>query len=251
LAGAAYVVVIATGIFAELFVRGHLVVSGDAAQTSSNIAANETRWRLGIVADLVSSVSYVVATLLLYDLLRAVRRSLSLAAAVFGVLGSGIMALNLLNLFAPLVVLGAARYAVTFPTEQLNALAVLPLRVHAVGYNVSAVFFGVHLTLLGYLVFRSTFLPRALGVLLAIAGPCWLANSFAVFLAPTLVARLYPYVLAPGLAEAAFALWLLLVGVSTRKWREQMQAEADPSLLPLERDSSRPDGEDRAVGTKP
>jgi hypothetical protein len=225
LAGAAYLLVIIAALFAELFVRGGLVVPGDAAEAASNILANETRWRLGFAADVVAATAYVAVSFLLYGLLRVVSRTLSLGAAIFGVLGSGVMAVNLLNLFAPLVILGDGGLASAFSPDQTAALARSALRLHGLGYSLSLVFFGLQLILLGYLILRSRFLPRVLGVLLPIAGLFGVVRGFAVFIAPTLASDLYLYAMASSLiAEGGLTLWLLVMGVNAQRWREQARA---------------------------
>ncbi len=211
-------------ISGTLFVRGMPAVTSDAAATAHNILAHQTLFRLGFVADLMSAPCYIAVTLLLYDLLRPVNRSLSLLAAVFSFVGSTIGALNCLFHLAPLIVLGGSHYLSVFNVEQLQALALLFLNLHAQGLNICMVFFGFFCLLIGYLVFRSTFLPRIIGVLLAIAGLCYLTNYLATFLSPEFAAHLFPYILIPGLAEIVLALWLLVFGVNVQRWREQASA---------------------------
>jgi hypothetical protein len=110
-----------------------------------------------------------------------------------------------------------------FKLDQLQALALLFLRLHAQAYNSSLVFFGFYCLLIGYLIFRSTFLPRILGVLMAIAGLGWLT-----FLSPPLADYLSPYILAPGvLGEGSLTLWLLVKGVNEQRWKEQASAAGE------------------------
>jgi hypothetical protein len=160
-----------------------------------------------------------------YGLFRPVSRSLSLIAAFFGLVGNAVLAINSLNLFAPLLLLGGAQYLSVFKVEQLQALALMFLKLHAQGSNISLVFFGFYCLLIGYLIFRSTFLPRILGVLMAIAGLGWLTNSFANFLSPPLANYLSPYILLPGLlGEGSLCAWLLVIGVNVPKWEEKASA---------------------------
>ena len=184
IAGGLWILVIASGIFAELFVRSTLIVGGDAAATAANILAAEQYFRLGIVADLVSAGAYVATTLLLYDLLKPVNPSLSLFAALLGVAGSVIMIANLPNLLGVLPYLQHATSLAAFGEEQRQAMAMLSLRFHALGYTMSIIVFAAHLLLLGCLVLRSKFLPRILGLLLVAAWLCWWINSVAVILSP-------------------------------------------------------------------
>lgn len=225
IAGFLYLIVIVAGIFAEVFVRGTLIVSGDAAATASNILASEQLFRFGFAADLVAVAAYIGVTALLYELLKPVSRTLALLGAFFGLAGSVIMAANMVNHLAPLYFLADAGYLTAFEPDQLQTLARLSLRMHGLGYNIAIVFFGLHLLFLGWLIFRSSFLPRIIGVLLAIAAVCFLVNNFAIFLAPAFAARIPPYVMLPSLVgEGSLALWLLVVGVNAVKWRAQAGA---------------------------
>jgi len=107
---------------------------------------------------------------------------------------------------------------------QLQQLSLAFLNVHAEASNIVMVAFGCHVILIGSLIFRSTFLPRLLGVWLAIAGVCYLTNSFATFLSPGFAAHLSPYILIPGVVEIVLALWLLVMGVNAERWKEQASA---------------------------
>jgi hypothetical protein len=229
IAGGLWILCIAAGMFAELFVRSTLIVSGDATATAANILASEPLFRLGIVADLVSAGAYIATTLLLYALFRPVGPTLSLCAALLGIAGSTIMIINLPNLLGALVTLQDADMLAAFGAEQTQAMAMLSLRFHAIGYTMSIIVFAAHLLLLGWLVLRSTFLPRILGILLAIAWLCWTINTILVLLSPPAASALYPFILLPSLvAEGGLALWLLLMGVNADAWRAQAgMAEID------------------------
>jgi len=200
--------------------RGKMVVYGDAAATAHNILAHELLFRLAVVGDVIALL-YVAYILLLYNLFKPVNRNLSLLAAWFSLVGCAVGAVLCVFQVAPLVVLGGAQSLSAFKTEQLQALALMLLQLHAQGSNVSMVLFGSYNLLIGYLIFRSTFLPRVLGVLLAFSGLCYLINCFANILAPAFAARLVPYILMPGVAELLLALWLLVMGVNAERWREQ------------------------------
>ncbi len=199
-----------------------MIVRGDAAATAARILASEPLFRLGFVADLVAGGCYIGVTAILYGLLKPVSRTVSLAAALFSLAGCAVGAANSVNLLAPLVFLGGAPYLAVFGPDQLRALTLTSLRLYEQGHNISIFFFGIYCALLGRLVFRSTFLPRILGVLLAIAGLGWLTEAFATFLSPPLASHLFPYILAPGaLGEGALTLWLLVVGVNGPRWKRQ------------------------------
>jgi len=214
-------VTIIMGVFAELFVRGALVVRDDAAATAKNILAHEPLYRLGLAADLIMLVCYIAVTLLFYDLFKPLDRRLSLLAAFFSLVGIAVLAINSLNHLAPLVFLGGAQYLSAFDANQLQALALASLRMHARVYLIGGVFFGIYMLLLGYLIFRSGLLPRILGVLMAAGGLCFLTNSFVVFLSPVLAAQLPDIGMLGGVAELALSLWLMAMGVNTLKWEEK------------------------------
>jgi hypothetical protein len=211
-------------LFAVVVV-GSLVVNGDAAATTHNILAQETLYRLALTADLITVPCYIAVTALFYDLFKPVNRSLSLIAAFLGLAGSTMWALNDFFFLAPLVVLGGAHSLTTVVADQLQALMFLNL--HAQGSNIVMIAFGFHVILIGYLIFRSTFLPRMLGVLMAIAGLCYLTNSFASLLSPEFAAHLSPYILIPGVAEILLALWLLIMSVNVQRWKEQASAAGE------------------------
>jgi len=190
--GVFYLVTILTGAFA-LFVGGKLVVRGDAAATAANILAHEPLFRLGFASDVIAVASYIAVTALFYSLFKPVNRSLSFVAAFFSLIGCAIWAVSCLFYLAPLVVLRHAQYLSVFKA-QLQALALMSLQLSAQTANVGTAFFGFYCLLIGYLIFRSTFLPRTLGVLMALVGLGWLT-----FLSPPFANYLSPYILTPGL----------------------------------------------------
>ncbi|MBV9959973.1 MAG: DUF4386 domain-containing protein [Acidobacteria bacterium] len=220
-AGGFYLLTIIMGVFAEVFVRGALVVRDDAGATATNILAHEGLYRAGLAADLLMLVCYVVVTLLFYVLFKPVGRSLSLLAALFSLMGIAVLAVNSLNHVAPLVFLGGTKYLSAFETNQLQAFALLSLRMHARGYTISGVFFGIYMLLLGYLIFRSGFLPRILGILMAIGGLSNVADGFVVSLSPALAASLPDMGMLGGIAELALSLWLLAWGLNASRWEEK------------------------------
>jgi hypothetical protein len=220
--GVVYLLYFLTAVCGEFFMRG-LVVSGDAAATATNILAHESLFRLGFATGLISTACYVALTALFYDLFKPVNRSLSLLAAFFSLVGCAILAFGSVFQLAPLVVLGGGQYLSVFKVEQLRALALMFLELNAQAGNICVVFFGVYCLLIGYLIFRSTFLPRILGLPMALAGLGWLT-----FLSPPFANHLSPYNLVLGfLAELALMLWLLVMGVNVQRWKEQASAAGE------------------------
>ncbi|TMH57801.1 MAG: DUF4386 domain-containing protein [Betaproteobacteria bacterium] len=159
IAGVFYLLTFLTGGVA-VFVSGTLVVSGDAAATATNILAHETLFRLGFAAYLLVVASYIAVTALFYELFKPVNRSLYLLAAFFSLVGCAIQASACLLYLASLVVMGGAEYLSVFKLEQLQALGLMFLKLHAQAFNFGLVFFGFYCLLIAYLIFRSTFLPR-------------------------------------------------------------------------------------------
>jgi hypothetical protein len=144
-----------------------------------------------------------------------------LLAAFFSLVGCAVGAVVALGHYAPLLILGGADYLKAFDPHQLQALARLSLKLHGYGEDVSIVFFGLYCALLGYLIFRSSYFPKFLGILLTIGGLCYLINSFADFLSPAFSAKIPALILLPpGIAELSLCLWLIIVGVNVPKWRE-------------------------------
>jgi hypothetical protein len=215
--GALYLIIIAAGLMGELLVRDKLVVPGDATATLDNIRSFEFLWRLGIAANLFHLACSVALALVFYVLLRPVSRDLALLAVLFNVVAITLESASKLFLLPSLFVLGKASYLQAFTPEQLHVLAYLSNRSHTYGFNISLIFFGFECLLLGYLIFKSQFLPKILGILMQIAGVSYLTNSFALLLAPTLVNIA---VLVPAfIAELSLALWLLVRGVNVQKWQ--------------------------------
>ena len=211
LAGLLYFIAGVGGGFAEVFVRGKLVVSGDAAATAANILAHESLYRFGGAADLIGLVGDAALALIFYELFKPAGKSLSLLAAFFRLTFVAVMAGNTLNHFAALVFLKDA------PAHVLQAL-----RLHSLGYNIALVFFGFTCIFLGCLVYRSTFMPRLVGIVMAIAGVGYLINSFVHFLAPAFGTYAFRYILVPsGMGEMVFILWLLVMGVNSERWKER------------------------------
>jgi hypothetical protein len=218
--GVVYLLYFLTAICATLFVKG-LVVSDDAAATANNILAHEPSFRLGFAVGLIGTALYITLTVRLYDLFKPVNRRVSLLAASFSLVGCATQGFGSLFQLAPFVVLGGSPSLSVFKVEQQQALALMFLKLNGQASYVYLVFFGLFDLLIGYLIFRSTFLPRILGVLMALAGLGWLT-----FLSPPFANHLSPYNLALGfLAELALMLWLLLMGVDVQQWKEQANAQ--------------------------
>lgn len=218
--GLFYLLTMVAGIFAQGVVSNRLIISGDASSTAMNILSHRTLFQWGFTVYLIEMVCQVVFTALFYELLKPVSRNISLVAAFIGLAGCSIKTVSRIFYIAPLFVLGGARYLTVFDQRQLHALVFLLLRINDQGAGIALAFFGFYALITGWLIFRSIFLPRVLGIWSMLAGLAWLT-----FLSPTLGYRLFLYI-APlaFLGAIALILWLLAVGVNEQRWIEQATA---------------------------
>ena len=223
IAGVLFLISAVAGGFGEFFVPFQLIVSNDATATANNIVASELLFRMGFVGYLVEALCDVILTLILYVLLRPVSRDLALLAVFFRLVGTAVFAVTELFYFSALFILGGADYLKTFSPEQLNTLALLSLRISVNGGGLFFVIGGVAYAIQGYLIFRSGFLPKVLGLLLALGGLGFVIRSFALAVAPAYASLglLVPTAVA-GLALTA---WLLVKGVDVGKWEEKAALE--------------------------
>jgi hypothetical protein len=231
IAGFLYLIVIVGGAFAELFVRGRLVVHGDAAATAHNILAHQLLYRLGFAVELFYCVCNVPITVIFYNLFKVVNRNVALLMVILDLVVNTIESVSLLAHFAPLLLLDGGHHLTAFTTEQLQAAAYVSLELFEHGFAIALVFFGFDCFTMAYLIVRSKFLPRVIGVLLAIEGLGYLVNSSALFLAPALQVRIFPYFAATAIAEVALCLWLLVMGVNVERWKEQASAAGKPPSI--------------------
>jgi hypothetical protein len=219
--GIAYLIIIIAGAFGEMYVRGGIIVSGDAATTAGNILSHSPLWRIGIAGDLLMHVCDVIVMMCIYVLLKPVNKNLALLAILFNLIQTSVLVINKLNLLMPLFLLGSADYLKAFDPQQLQSLSYLFLKAHGHGFGIGLIFFGFECLILGYLIFRSGFLPKLIGVLIQIAGLCYLINSFAMIVAPGF--SNFSLLIPAFIGECSFCLWLIIKGVNVQKWREKEQ----------------------------
>jgi hypothetical protein len=221
--GVLYLIIIVIGFCSEFLVRDKLVVSGD---TDSNIVASESLWRISIAGDLILLVCAVALTLILYVLLRPVNKNLALLAVFFNIVELPIEAASKLCLFAALFLSGNADYLKAFQPHQLHALVRISLKLHDYGFGIDLIFFGFACLVYGYLLFRSGYFPRTLGVLMAIAGLSYLTNSFTLILAPAYAGTIFFILVLALIGELSLCLWLIVKGVNVQRWKERAGAPA-------------------------
>lgn len=214
IAGLFYLIVIATGLFSEVFVRQALRVSGNALGTSRNIQSHEMLFRWGFVADLINFVVGLPSVLIIYFLFKRVNKFLLQLALMFVVIQTAVIAVNLLNQISPLLILGNDAYLNTLQPNQLATLSLLSLNIQAQGYAIGLVFFGFYCLLVGYVIFKSHMVPKFVGILYIISGLGYLINSFTMFLSKGFANPVFIYLAVPiFIGELSFCLWLLIKGV--------------------------------------
>jgi len=194
------------------YVPSKVIVHGNATATASNIAANETLFRLGIAGELIGMAGFIFVALALYDLLKGVNRLHASLMVTLIVVSIPIAFLNELNSIAALVLVRGADFLSVFEKPQRDALAMLFLNLHGHGFVVSEIFWGLWLFPLALLVYRSRFLPRFLGVWLALAGFAWVILSLTGLLLPQYQDKVNTYSQPAIFGEIAFMLWLVIKG---------------------------------------
>ena len=214
-AGSLYLIANLFAPFTLLYLPSRFIVRGDAAGTANNVIASESL-RLGIVGNLFTFIANIFLALALYQLLKVVNKNMAALMVILFLVGVPIAMLNELTQLAILQLLGGADYLSAYPTDQLQALAYLLLRLHDQGLLIAHIFFGLWLLPMGTLVFKSGFIPKLVGVLLVIAGVGYVVQSFAAFLGYNVNIILFT-----GLGELVFLLWLLIKGVNVEQWEKR------------------------------
>jgi hypothetical protein len=226
-AGVLYLLITIAAIVAHFYVPSNIVVPGDAAATASNITASELLFRIGAIGgELVILLSEIVLSVVLYMLFEPVSKTLALAMMVSRLAMTVIHGVNLLNYFLALLLLSGADYLTVFEPDQLHALVMLFLDAHSLGFTIGIVFLTLHVFLLGYLIYKSVYFPRILGILFLVAGLGYLIDSLALLLSTSYETTPVYIALPIAIAELAFPLWLLIKGVNVEKWEERALASA-------------------------
>jgi len=215
--GLLFLLVIVCGVFAQGFVSERLINFGDAAATANNILAHRGLFQIGFAVYLIEMASQVATAALWYVLLRPVSRPIALAAAFIELAGAIVKTFARVFFIAPLWVLGGGPTVLhSFTPEQVQSIALILLRTNDVGAATAMALFGFSTFLNGYLIFKSTFMPRWLGVLGMIAGLCWL-----LYLYPPLGRAAFGITAPYGLlVSVAMILWLTIRGVDEAKWKQ-------------------------------
>jgi hypothetical protein len=220
---------ILTGAFDIGYVQTALIVDGDPAATLHNIAAHQVLFCQGLTAHVFELVLNVPGEIIAFVLLRRVNAIAAGISIGCGVIGISIEAVSLLAAYLPLQLAGGGGALAGLSARQVGALSSLSLQLQQAGLLLSWVFYGLDEFASGFLIFRSRFLPRVIGLLLGLSGLCYFTHGMLSFLAPALDARLMPYILLPCFpGEALSSLWLATMGLNVETWKSWL---AEPPAL--------------------
>lgn len=212
--GVLYLLVIVFGGFAEGFVTDKLIVAGNVAASAQNILASPGLWSLGVAANLLVVVFAIPQLWIEYLFLSKVNKSLMQLSLLLGVVSLAVEAVSKVFLLLILPMLKSPDYLTAFDAHQIQVLANLALKSHNAAFNIALIFFGLACLVNGYLIFKSGYLPKFIGLLLQLAGVCYLIACFAALFAPAFSNLLTPFILIPPLiGESALCLCLLVKGV--------------------------------------
>jgi len=217
-AGVLYLIEIGLA-FAVNPVWSRLFGAGGLSVTAAQIAAPLSPWRLAFTGEVLTYVCYVAIAAMFYGLLRPINPVLALLSAFLMLAHAAIGAASALGRFAALLLLSGSGDLAAIDPRLLQPMASLAVHLHNDGHDVGLVFFAFHCAVLGYLIYQSGYLPKAFGVLFALASLCLLTSTATDFLVPAINAAIFPAVVLPlFLAQLFFALWLTIIGVNVRKW---------------------------------
>jgi hypothetical protein len=214
---------IIAGFFGEVYVPSHIIVAGDAAATAANLAGQRDLLRLGFASYLVEAVCDVALSWIFYVLLRPVHRDVALLAAFFGLVSTSLYGVAEVFYFAlPLSLTGGAGYLKAFTSDQANALSMLSLRLYGLIGGMFMVFYGIATAIRGYLIVRSGFLPKTLGVLLCIAGAGFIVRNTVLVLAPAYASDLLLFPM--FIATLSLMVWLFVKGIDQAAWSARVES---------------------------
>ncbi len=216
-AGALYLSYIILTAIANVVGRKAIIVDGDAAATVANIIAKGMAFRIGFVSDILAGILFLLSAWALYALLKPVNKNIALLFLLVNLGGVAVHCLNMLNLFSAALLLNGADYLQVFQAGQLQALAMFFLDLYKNGFMISQFFFGVWVFPLGYLVYKSGYLPKALGIVLMVECFGWLIYPFQFFFFPSYVGISYFSFAIGFIGEFSLTLWLLIMGAKDQK----------------------------------
>ncbi len=212
--GFLYVLQMALAIFDDSFLRGRMIVRGDAVQTATNIAASERLFRLSLAGDLILYATVIVLVWGLYVVLKPINRNLVLLAAFLRLVENAILSVTILGAFAALALLNGADYLRAFDPKQLQALVYMSLRVYGAGFSIGFVFLGFGSAVFSYLWLESRYIPRALAAWGIFSSLLLALVTLVIMVFPALGAALgLTYMVPMFFYEVGLGLWLLIKGL--------------------------------------
>jgi hypothetical protein len=220
IAGVLLLISLVAGGFGEAYVPSKLIVAHDAAATVANIRNFDFLYRLGFATFLIESLCDITLAAILYALLKPVNKELSLLAAFFGLVGTALFAFAEAFYFAPLLIMGGADYLKTFAPDQLNALVLLSMKFYGYVGMIFTAYYGMSWIVRAYLIWKSGYLPKFLGILMAIGGVGFVVKNFALILAPAYASDVFLMLMFPG--GVVMTGWLLVKGVDVAKWKAKV-----------------------------
>lgn len=220
IAGLLFLLSIIGGGFGEFYVPTRIIVAGDAEATARNIVALDSFFRWGFAGYLLEAACDISLAWIMYVLLRPVQKDIALLAAFFGLVSTAVFAVAELFFYGSTFILGGADYLKTFSPAQLNTLGLVSIKFYSYGGTIFLAFYGIATAIRGYLIYRSVYFPKLLGLLLMLAGLGFIAKNFAAVLAPRFPSDLF--MIAMPFAGIALMFWLLVKGVDVAKWKDKV-----------------------------
>ena len=209
-----------TATFGQVIILGRFVVTGNATATAANILGHERLYWAGFSSSAIAAIFHLAWAFLMYDLLKPVNRRVAQFAMLVMLMGIAMQAVTALFYIAPLVLLKGGSSLGALTTEQLQAVAAASLKLGSYAFDIHVAYFGLWCVLTGYLIFKSTFLPRILGILLAISGFGWL-----LYFSPPFAVPLFSFIgVLSAIGEIPVELWLIIKSVNEQRWKEQASA---------------------------
>ena len=229
--GACYLAIFVAGVIYSSLIPNTLLLDNNDVATIKHIVLHQTAFWAGFPFLLLVVALRLILMLLFYELFKPVNKSISLLAVYFNIVATTVQAVMCIFLLMPLILLGGEHYLTAFTPDQLQALALVAMKLYHLCYSIALAFFGCYDLLIGYLAFKSTFLPRPIGVLMGITGLGWLTFSI-----PPIAAYLLPYnSIAGSIGEVSMILWLCVLGVNAQRWHEQASKALGPASRVRER----------------
>ena len=225
LTGMLYLIITFIAPFSMIYVPSKLIVAGDALATAGNIQTSQGLFRAAIASDAVVFLLEIALTVLVYQLVKPVDKTLALIAAYARLGMTVVQGINVLNYIFVLLLVSGAGYLSAFANGQPEALATLFLNAHDSVALIWGLFFGFHLLMLGYLVYQSGYMPKWLGAVLLVTSLLYLVQGFGTFLLPQ-AEKTLDTIISLAFIEIAFPLWLLIKGVNVEQWKERVAESA-------------------------